>query len=113
MRNVPVVRSHFFISLIGLTGTLAFCDLTFESSLRSLEVTVALNQKVLENISQDCSRETHTWRASCAQSGVFDDSYCRRSSTQERTTATDKGTSSDFECCIASRISDRAAHDDY
>jgi hypothetical protein len=47
--------------LTGLTGTLAFCDLTFESSLRSLEVTVALNQKVLENISQDCSRETFTY----------------------------------------------------
>jgi hypothetical protein len=44
--------------LTGLTGTLAFCDLTFDSSLRSLEVTVALNQYVLENILQDSFRET-------------------------------------------------------
>jgi hypothetical protein len=58
-RNVPGFRSHLFISLIGLTRTLAFCDLTFEFGLRSLEVTITLNQKVLENISQDCSREAH------------------------------------------------------
>ena len=43
--------------LTGLTGTLAFCDLTFGSSLQSLEVTMALSQKVRNNISQDSTGE--------------------------------------------------------
>jgi hypothetical protein len=41
--------------LTGLTGTLAFCDLTFGSSLHSLEVTVALTQRIMENTSRDRS----------------------------------------------------------
>jgi hypothetical protein len=39
-------------NLTGLTGTLAFCDLTFEPSLCSLEVRVALKQKALEDINR-------------------------------------------------------------
>jgi hypothetical protein len=44
--------------LTSLTGTLAFCDLTFESSLHSLEVTVALSIMARDNTSQDIFRET-------------------------------------------------------
>ena len=43
--------------LTGLTGTLAFCDLTFESSYRSLEVTMALSQKVRRSTSQEVTGE--------------------------------------------------------
>ena len=43
--------------LTSLTGTLAFCDLTFESSFRSLEVTVALSQRARRSSSPDSSRE--------------------------------------------------------
>ena len=43
--------------LTSLTGTLAFCDLTFESSFRSLEVTVALSQKALGKSSSDLFHE--------------------------------------------------------
>ena len=42
------------------------------------------------------------------QSGLFEDSYCRRSSTQERTIATDKGTSSDWQYCIENFRSSRS-----
>ena len=43
--------------LTSLTGTLAFCDLTFESSFHSLEAVVALEQKALRNLSSDPSRK--------------------------------------------------------
>lgn len=44
--------------LTSLTGTLAFCDLTFGSSLRSLEVTMALSQRVWAEDSQYSVRGT-------------------------------------------------------